>query len=190
MKKTRFHGQFLSVPNILSYLRLLMIPLLLSVYCRWENSSLAAVLMVLSGATDIADGWIARRYHQITDWGKILDPVADKLTQIAFGFCLAWRFLPMRYLLALLIAKELYMGIMGLVFIHKTDSVEGSAWYGKMATVLFFLGSMTLLLFPDFPALGVWMLAGLEGASILLSMVLYTLRYQHLYHNIPQPRQE
>lgn len=181
MKKTRFHGQFFSVPNILSYIRLGMIPLIVWVYCSLQDYYLAAILMVLSAATDVVDGWIARHYQMITDWGKIIDPIADKLTQIAIAFCLAWRFAPMRYLLILLVLKELYMGIIGMVFIHKTDTVEGSVWYGKMTTVLFFLVSMALLLMPELPALGVWLLVGAEGCSILLSMVLYTARYLRLY---------
>ena len=181
MKKTRFHGQFFSIPNILSYVRLGMIPLILWVYCGLRDYYLAAVLTVLSAATDVVDGWIARHYNLITDWGKIIDPIADKLTQIAIAFCLAWRFVPMRYLLVLLIFKEIYMGIIGMIFIHKTDTVEGSVWYGKMTTALFFLISMTLLLVPELTSLGVWLLVGAEGFSILLSMVLYTARYIRLY---------
>ncbi|MBQ7935803.1 MAG: CDP-alcohol phosphatidyltransferase family protein [Clostridia bacterium] len=181
MKKTRFHGQFFSIPNILSYVRFAMIPTIVWVYCGVQNYVLAAILMTVSGATDIVDGWIARHFQMITDWGKIVDPIADKLTQIAIAFCLAWRFVPMRYLLVLLVLKELYMGIIGMVFIHKTDTVEGSVWYGKMTTVLFFLVTITLVLVPDLPDLGVLLLVLTESAAIILSMILYTARYLRLY---------
>ena len=86
MKETRFHGQFFSIPNILSYVRLGMIPAIVWVYCGRKDYILASILMVISGITDIVDGWIARHYNLITDWGKIIDPIADKLTQIAVAF--------------------------------------------------------------------------------------------------------
>ena len=74
------------------------------------------------------------------------------------------------------------MGVIGLVFIHKTDSVEGAVWYGKMTTVLFFAVALLLVLFPEMPLPAVAVLVGIESASILLSMVLYTARYLRLYH--------
>lgn len=191
MKQTRFHGQFFSIPNLLSYVRLLMIPAIVWVYIGLEDYILAAVMVTLSGATDVVDGWIARHYNLITDWGKIVDPIADKLTQIAVAFCLAWRFVPMRYLLVLLILKELYMGIIGMVFIHKTDTVEGSVWYGKATTVLFFLVTIILLLVPNLPELGVRILVAAESAAILLSMILYTNRYLRLYKAMhPQSKKQ
>ncbi len=182
MKQTRFHGQFLTIPNLLSYLRLILIPAIIWLYCVERSYTAAAWIMAISAATDVVDGWIARHYHLVTDWGKIVDPIADKLTQIAICLCLAWRFTPVRYMLVLLVIKEIYMGIIGLVFIHKTDSVEGAKWYGKMTTVIFFFGALLLILFPEMPTVGVIALVSLESASIILSMVLYTTRYMRLYH--------
>lgn len=184
MKQTRFHGQFFSIPNILSYVRLGMIPAIVWVYVGLKDYILAAILMGFSGATDVVDGWIARHFKLITDWGKIVDPIADKLTQIAVAFCLAWRFAPMRYLLVLLILKEIYMGIIGMVFIHKTDTVEGSVWYGKATTVLFFLVTIILVLMPNLHPVGVLILVAAESAAIILSMILYTHRYLQLYKNM------
>ncbi len=184
MKKTRFHGQFFSLPNILSYVRLAMIPVIVWTYCVLQNYILAAVLMALSAATDVVDGWIARHFSLVTDWGKIVDPIADKLTQIAIAVCLAWRFVPMRYLLVLLVAKEVYMGIIGMVFIHKTDTVEGAVWFGKATTVLYFVMSILLVLLPGLPAPAVLALVLTEGLAILMSMVLYTARYLRLYKAI------
>lgn len=181
MKQTRFHGQFFSIPNLLSYLRLGLIPAIIWTYCGLRSYTIAAWVMAVSAATDIIDGWIARHFQMVTDWGKIIDPIADKLTQISICFCLAWRFEPVRYLLLLILVKEVYMGIIGLVFIHKTDTVEGSVWYGKMTTVLFFFFALSLLVFPGLPDHAVIILVVIESASVLLSMVLYTLRYLKLY---------
>ena len=184
MKQTRFHGQFFSIPNLLSYLRLGMIPVIVWTYVGLQNYWLAALLMAISAATDIVDGWIARHFQLITDWGKIVDPIADKLTQIAIAFCLAWRFVPVRYLLVLLIVKEVYMGIIGMVFIHKTDTVEGAVWFGKATTVLYFVMSIVLVLMPELPPVVALVLVLAEGAAIVLSMVLYTARYLRLYRTM------
>ncbi len=180
-KHTRFHGQYWTVPNLLSYIRLGIIPLIIHTYCVAKNYYVAAAMVALSGATDVIDGWIARHYHLVTDWGKIIDPIADKLTQIAVALCLAWRFIAMRYLLVLLVAKEIYMGIIGMVFIHKTDTVEGSFWIGKLTTVLFFCCAMILLLFPALPEEIKTLALCIEAAFILLSMGLYTIRLLKLY---------
>ncbi|PWM41445.1 MAG: CDP-diacylglycerol--glycerol-3-phosphate 3-phosphatidyltransferase [Clostridiales bacterium] len=188
-KNTRFHGQYFTIPNLLSYLRLALIPLIVWLYCSKEAYLLAAGLMAFSAATDIADGWIARHYNLITDWGKIIDPIADKLTQIAVALCLAYRFTAMRFLLILLVVKELYMAVIGLVFIHKTDVVEGSVWYGKLTTVLFFLVTLTLILLPNLAETAALILVLIESAAVLISMVLYTVRYVRLYHQISAARQ-
>ena len=182
MKQTRFHGQFCTIPNLLSYLRLALIPAIVWLYCGAHAYTAAAWMMAISAATDVVDGWIARHFNLVTDWGKIIDPIADKLTQIAICFCLAWRYMPVRFMLILLVAKEVYMGIIGLIFIRKTDTVEGAVWYGKMTTVLFFLVAVVLVLFPALPTPAVIVLVCIECASILLSMALYTRRYLTLYH--------
>jgi cardiolipin synthase len=158
-----------------------LIPLIIWIYCFKKNYTEAAWIMLLSALTDIADGFIARKFNMGTDWGKIIDPIADKLTQITMAGCLAWRYPPMQIMLILLIAKEIYMGIIGLIFIHKTDQVEGSVWYGKATTVLFFIVVIALLLFPALPNAVVIALVSLENIAIILSMLLYSLRYLRLY---------
>jgi cardiolipin synthase len=186
LKQSRFHKQFFTLPNILSYLRFALIPVFLWIYCGKGNYTLAAWLMAISAATDVIDGWIARQFHLVTDWGKIIDPFADKLTQIAIAFCLAWRYPTVWFLLGFLVAKEFYMGLIGLIFIKKTDTVEGSEWHGKFATVLFFLISLIMLVAPSLPLWSIQLMVGLECAVLLVSMILYSLRYQRLYHSLPR----
>ena len=181
MKKTRFHNQFFTIPNILSYCRFLLIPVFLWLYCAEKAYIPATWIMAISAATDVVDGWIARHFNMVTDWGKIIDPFADKLTQIAIAFCLAWRYPVVWLLLAFLIAKEFYMGLIGLIFIKKTDMVEGSVWHGKAATVAFFFIALLLLVLQELPIPLVFALVIAECLLLLLSMVLYTLRYIRLY---------
>ena len=127
-----------NLPNLLSLLRLAMIPLLLWLYLDREAYLLTAAVVVLSGATDVVDGIIARRYDMITDLGKALDPIADKLTQIAMLYCLGTSFPEIRILLGILIVKEVITGVMSLISIGKTGRVDGAQWHGKLTTVLLY----------------------------------------------------
>ena len=136
--KQSIRKQILTIPNLLSFLRLCMIPLIIWLYCAKKNYALTAAVLVLSGITDTVDGFIARRFNMVTDLGKALDPVADKLTQAAMMFCLLTRFQMMLVPLLLLIFKELCSGIMSLVVIKKTGKVCGAEWHGKLCTWLLY----------------------------------------------------
>ena len=181
---SRFKGQFFTIPNILSYLRLLLIPLIVWLCFFKSCFSGAAWIMGFSALTDIVDGYIARKYNMVTDWGKIIDPIADKSTQIVMAFCLIWTYPIMWSMLILLMLKELYMGIIGLIFIKKTGKVEGSEWYGKATTVLFFVVVLSLMLFSNLPTVAIYSLVAMENAAIILSMFLYTHRYIRMYKEI------
>ena len=84
--------KIVTIPNILSFFRLCLIPVIIWLYIGEKNYLWAGIVLILSGATDLADGFIARHFHMISDLGKVLDPVADKLTQAAMLFCLCTRF--------------------------------------------------------------------------------------------------
>ena len=93
---------------------------------------------MLSGLTDLADGYIARRFHRISNLGKILDPVADKLTQAAMLICLFTRFPHVLLLIVIMAGKELYMVVSGCLVIRKTGKVHGADWHGKIVTFLLY----------------------------------------------------
>ena len=95
MKKKRFIGM---LPNLISGIRLCMIPWILWACLKVKNSLLAVVLLIVSGLSDILDGQIARRWGAVSDLGKILDPVADKATQFTLIICLALRYPILWYL--------------------------------------------------------------------------------------------
>ena len=94
--------QMLTIPNLLSVFRILLIPLIVWLYCGKQDYLLAAWVLLLSGVTDIADGFIARRFRMVSDLGKVLDPIADKLTQTAALVCLLTRFRAVWWLLGVL----------------------------------------------------------------------------------------
>lgn len=159
----------LTIPNLLSLFRLLLIPAIIRAYLYQQNALLTAGLVVLSGLTDLADGFIARRFHMISDLGKALDPIADKLTQIAVLACLTVRHPLMLLPLSLLVIKEMAAGIMGLLVIKRTGQVHGAEWHGKLSTALLY-ATMTLHL------LWSWLPTALSHGCILLCtvMILYS----------------
>lgn len=172
--------QVLTIPNLLSLIRLLMIPAIVWLYCEKENYIAAAAMIVLSGLTDIADGIIARKFHLVSDLGKILDPVADKLTQAALIICLIAKFDWMLWLFILFAVKEITMGISGLVVIKKKDMVNSAQWFGKLSTVVLYTVMILLFLFPNTPETAANMMIVICAAVLLLSMVKYLRFHQKL----------
>lgn len=176
-------SRVLTVPNLLSAFRLLLVPVIVWLYCGEENYPLTACALLLSGATDIADGFIARRFHMVSDLGKVLDPVADKLTQAAALACLLTRFPAVWWLLGVLMGKEIIMASMGIFVIRRTGVVHGAEWHGKLATCLIYAAIFLHIVWYDIPTAASWTLVAAGVAGILLSLVLYTI------HNIRWARE-
>ena len=180
---TIFRGEIFTIPNLLSFLRLVMIPWFVWEYLDQENSIGTALILLLSGFTDTIDGWIARRFNMVSNLGKALDPVADKLTQIAIIACLVVRYPHMWAVLGVLVIKELFTLITSLLSIHKTNEVLSSDWHGKLTTATLYATIVTHLLFSTMPALLSDVLLGLCICLILLSGVLYGLRNIRSIHS-------
>lgn len=163
-----------SIPNLLSYLRLAMIPFICLLYKNQEYLG-TAILVVFSGITDLLDGYIARHYDMITDLGKIVDPIADKLTQLALVLLLLDRYPWFLSLVILLVTKELAMGVMGLVVVKTKKEVYGAIWCGKLATTVFYVVMVVLLFFPNLPGTIVSALVVFCMSMLILSLVVYTI---------------
>lgn len=175
--------QVLTVPNFLSLIRLLMIPAIIWLYCEQGNYYAAAGMIILSGLTDIADGLIARKCDMISDLGKILDPIADKLTQAALIFCLISKHEWMLWLFIFFAVKEITMGISGLIVIKKKDVVNSAQWFGKLATVVLYTVMILLFLFPGISTAWANGLILLCAAVLLLSLVKYLAFHCRLLRN-------
>lgn len=163
-----------TLPNILSFFRLLLIPLIVYLYESGEHWW-AFGMLVLSGATDVIDGWIARTFHLVSDFGKAIDPIADKLTQIAVLLCL----MPPKFwwVVGVLVFKELVIGSMTLIALKRTRSVYSAGWYGKLCTVLIYASMFVLILWRDAPSTFVLIDCCLIAAAILLSFVKYFIYF-------------
>lgn len=175
MEETR-KNKILTIPNGLSLLRILMIPLFIWAYCFKQDYPMTALILVLSGLTDMADGFIARHFNMISDFGKALDPVADKLTQFAMLVCLLTRFKLMFVPALLIVIKEISTGISSLVVIKKTGTVMGADWHGKVTTFLLYGMMITHVLWYDIPSSTSTLLISICVVMMLVSFVMYILR--------------
>lgn len=152
---------FKYIPNILTVLRFLLIPIILkSIFTG--NYLLAFAFFTLSGITDILDGFIARKCNLISNFGKLMDPLADKLTQISVLAALVTFNLIPFWILVIVILKELIM-VVGASFLYGKDVVVYSKWYGKLATVLFYLAIVISLITSQFNITGFW-----EGFTLII----------------------
>ncbi len=144
-----------TVPNVLSLVRIGLLPVFAVLYLNSvQNPALllwACAVVILSGLTDLFDGWIARRFNQISEAGKLLDPLADKLTQLTVLICLATQFRELVWLMLLCLAKEAAQVIGGLLLLHHGDEVRGSQWFGKICTFVFYSAMAAIVLFDNMP---------------------------------------
>ena len=165
-----------TVPNLLSFFRLLLIPQIVWLYGTRQAYTQALLVLILSGLTDVADGIIARKFDLVSDFGKALDPIADKLTQIATLWCLVTRFPHMWLPLSVLMVKELFTGAMSLYAVKKSGEVKGADWHGKLCTVLLYGAIGLHMLWSGIPMVLSKLLMLLCMAVMCLSGVLYWYR--------------
>ena len=169
-----YKHKIITIPNILSLFRLLLIPVIMWLYIVKKDPLWTTAILVLSGVTDVVDGIIARKCHMISDFGKAFDPVADKLTQIAMLFCLVNRYRWMLLPLCVMVVKEVSAGIMGLLVIRKTGKVDGAVWHGKATTVSLYSMMIIHLVWYNIPGVISGILIGACTALALLSAFMYS----------------
>lgn len=168
------------IPNIISCLRILLIPLFV-----WQmlegNLYAAGGILLASGLTDALDGFLARRFGWVSAVGKVLDPAADKLTQVTVCVVLALQYPHLWGFFAALLVKEVVMLTLGAYLLKKGAKIEGARWFGKVVTFLFYGTMLLLVVFPTAPAWLYYLLLGLTTLCALVSALLYIpdfLRYR------------
>lgn len=174
--ENKYKDKIITIPNILSLLRLLLIPVIIWLYIVKKDPVWTTVVLALSGITDIVDGVIARKYHMVSDFGKAFDPVADKLTQIAMLLCLVSRFRWMLLPLSVMIIKEITAGVVSLLVIRKTGNVFGAVWHGKVTTISLYGMMIIHLIWFNIPGVVSGILIGACTALALLSAILYGIQ--------------
>ena len=128
---------FKHVPNILTIIRFLLIPIIV-IFAFEDNYIATIIVLTISGLTDVLDGYIARKYNFITNFGKLMDPLADKMTQVALLGTLAIQKIIPVWIIVVVIIKEFLM-VSGASFLYGKELVVSSKWYGKLTTVLFYV---------------------------------------------------
>ncbi len=171
--ENKYRNKILTIPNILSFFRLCLIPLIVWLYISKKNYFLTLVVLMISGLTDIADGIIARKFNMISDFGKIFDPIADKLTQTAMLFCLISRFNYMAIPLIILVIKELLTGITSLISFKRANTVKGAVWHGKLTTVALYSMMAIHLIWYNIPRSFSLILIGVCIGIMLMSFIMY-----------------
>lgn len=169
-----------TIPNILSLFRLLLIPLYVSIYLNAKEATdfyLAAAIFAVSCLTDLIDGQIARRFNMISTVGKVLDPFADKITQFTLIVCFAVRYPVLWSLVGLIVVKESFQLIAGIINYKKGRMLKGAQFTGKICTTVLFISLTLLLMMPDIPKQYVPWIALVDGIFLLIAFVDYIFVY-------------
>lgn len=140
-----------TIPNLLSIFRLILIPVYVNIYVNAdspEDYTTAAVILAVSCFTDLIDGKIARKFNQITNLGKVLDPLADKFTQLALLICLSTKRKALRYLLVIFLIKEFFQLFAMIGAMRRGKALDGALMSGKISTTVLFTSLTLMVLLP------------------------------------------
>lgn len=166
----------ITIPNILSLFRIILIPVIVVLYCKYEMYGATTLVILISGCTDIIDGWIARKFQMISDFGKIVDPIADKLTQASILLCLFTRFHHMIYLFILMAIKETMTGVTALLGIRYSGEVHGADWHGKITTCVIDAVLLIHIIWYAIPPHISDLLLLIVAAVMVFSFIMYVTR--------------
>lgn len=172
----------MTIPNAISFFRIILITPFVALFIvgRYLTNDYtpAIVVLVISGISDFFDGFIARKFHQESELGKVLDPLADKLTLIAVGVCLICIEPYVLPLMIIMVVKDILMIIGGTVIINQGIIPPKSSWYGKISTFMFYVSvvlvvSMAIFGFRNEP-LSLTIL-GVTAGMMIFALVNYAI---------------
>lgn len=169
-----------TIPNLLSLFRLLLIPVYVYIYLNAQEDSefvLAGCIMALSCITDMVDGKIARHFNMISNVGKVLDPLADKFTQLALILCLSAKYVILYPVLVLFLVKEFFQLIVFIIHIRKGQALDGALMAGKVCTTVLFVSLIALVLFPHMNPIAVDIIVLVDAVFLAISFLSYALAY-------------
>lgn len=177
---------FKHIPNMLSSIRILMVPVFAIIYFSdIKNAHYVALsIFILAGLTDLLDGYIARHFDLISKIGTVLDPLADKLMELTALTCLTIdKAIPL-WLMLIIVSKELAMIITGIyMYFRKKSTVIPSNWFGKSATVLFSLAILMTIIYPHSIISLILVIVALIVKLTALSSYIHTY-YAHVKPNL------
>lgn len=172
--------EIFTIPNLLSLFRLLLIPAYVNLYMNAETDqeyAIAAGVMAVSCLTDMVDGKIARKYNMISNVGKILDPMADKFTQLALILCLSAKYPILYPVLVLFLAKEFFQLFAVIINFRKGKVLPGALMAGKVCTTVLFISFISLVLFPNMNPMAADIIVLIDAVFLLISFISYIRAY-------------
>lgn len=174
-----------TIPNWLSFIRIALIPVFAVLFVR-GHQLVAVIVMICAALTDLFDGKIARKFNQVSNLGKILDPIADKLSQMAIVIVLLYTYWenPIKYLFFFFIVKEVLMLLGGALLLSKGMRPTAAEIWGKVATNVFYIAMIIILAFGEngalcdvthftLPSVVTWVLVALSAVAALVSLLGY-----------------
>ncbi len=170
-------NKILTIPNLISLLRLLLIPIIIVCYVVCQNYILSLVFLVLSAFSDVLDGFIARKFNMVSQFGRVFDPIVDKLTLVSLLFTLSYNYKIMLLLAMIITLKELISGVVALVVFCKIKKTINSEWHGKVCTATVYATIFTHVIFVEIPRAITFILIGLCVVFIINSLTLYIRRF-------------
>ncbi|WEO79018.1 CDP-alcohol phosphatidyltransferase family protein [Cryobacterium sp. SO2] len=153
--RNEISSRVLTVPNLLSFLRLALVPVFLFVLVAGADAW-ALLILAVSSLTDFLDGWIARRFNQITRLGQLLDPAADRLYIFAALIGLAWRDLVPWWIVLVVVGRDVFLLGLGVVLANHGFGPLPVHQLGKVATFCLFYALPMIMLGQAFPELAWW----------------------------------
>lgn len=172
--------EIFTIPNLLSMIRLILIPVYIVIYLNADEPHeylIAGLILAVSCLTDAVDGMIARQFNMKSRFGKLLDPVADKLTQFALTLCLSLKYSALRQVLLLLVIKEIFQLIAVVVNLRRGKELEGALIMGKICTAVLFVSLIGLVLFPNIDPKMVEIVAIVDFIFLAAAFVQYIFAF-------------
>ena len=181
--KSKYGSGVVTIPNVLTFIRLALIPLFMWLYCVRHDAVWSGIVVIVSGCTDMLDGHLARRYHMESNLGRVLDPAADKLSQAAMCFALIIRYPIMFWLLIFFGVKELAMLVLGWFYMRRTGVVNSARWHGKASSIVQYVAMLVLIMDPEIADYPAYVLISLCMASHVISLLSYVIFYVRSLRN-------
>lgn len=172
--------EILTIPNLLSLIRFLLIPVYVHIYLNATEDyhyAIAAGILAISCLTDMVDGKLARKLNQVSHVGKVLDPVADKLTQLSLIICLSIHRKALRVLLVMFVIKELFQLFAMLFSLRKGKALDGALMSGKVCTTVLFISLIVMVLLPGLSELITDIITAVCLIFLLVAFIDYIRAY-------------
>ena len=173
---------FKYIPNCITVFRIILVFVFMYFFnSGYDNHNIiSGIVFIVAGISDVLDGYLARKFKLQSDFGRLMDPFADKLLQITVAFCIASVEKSLMWVPVVLILKELVM-ILGAARLLKKENIVVSAnKFGKISSTLYFLVFMIILFFPDINP----QIKQIMCASFIITSVIAFLVYMQNYIQI------